>query len=246
VGYGIWEVLQACGFKYQGGFRHEEMFEETFTHEDEVRKHLVCNGIPSIVFDHSSSQEEGVRVQGVEGETEIVDSATALQRWVAFANVPIKEYDAKALLSDMALPSDYQAMVWLEKLGFKIDKQTKHIYRPKSSTTEEGTESAADDDEVADEFSSIEQVRAFVRSASDETLLANTHDTVVQSPHKRARRVSVIKQDMPLNDDEYLALRVWAALSPTPLPVFDNADLDSSDEEVHPTNASPGSVCIIL
>lgn len=218
----IWSVLQECGFEYVSGFRNKDMDIKGLDHESDIRKHLCLSGIPN--------------TKDVEDEDDVI----ALKKWVAFANVPLKISDSTKVLKSLALPSDIAALKMLEKLGFQLDEETNKISRDRPLAVG-GT----------DEYKSISAIRNFIRSADDDTLLATAQNDETFSPRKRARRTTR-KNDMPLEDDELLALRLWGALSPTPFPVYGEAEQGSDDEdeddekEILPSEASSGSQCIIL
>ena len=164
------------------------------------------------------------------------EDAVNLRKWVAFANVPLKDRDSKSVLKTVPLPSDHQALKWLAVLGFKLDTETNKIYRLRPHL-ESGKE----------EFRTVDSIRTFVRVSPDEVLLATPNDDDVFSPRKRSRRASRKNDDSALKEEEILALRLWGALSPAPIPTFGtDADSDDEGEETHPSQSSSGSQCVIL
>lgn len=214
----IWAILQECGFEYNNGFRNQDIGVKGLDHEDSMRKYLVVHGLPNM--------------DDLEDEEDIVN----LKKWVAFANVPLQQRAAKTILKTVPLPSDHQALTWLVTLGFQLDEQANTIFRLRPQL-ESGKE----------EFKSVNAIRTFVRVSPDEILLATTSDKAdVFSPRKRSRRASRKNDDSALKEEDILALRLWGALTPTPLPVFGANDSDDEGEEVHPNQSSSGSQCIIL
>lgn len=182
----IWAILQGCGFEYSPmGFKHEEMEISGIDHEDDVRRQLSEKGLPYDLEDDPDDDDDPMKVQ----------------RWVAFAHVPLKNSDCLKILNEVPLPSDYQALVWLGELGFNVDGETGQIYRGDY-----------------EQYNSVREIRCFVRSADNARLLSTAEGDMF-SPRKRARRATR-KQDMPLLENELLALRLWAAVSPTPQKVF--------------------------
>lgn len=198
----IWAILQEAGFTYSSGFRHKALPIKGIEHEDDLRKRLALIGLPPDLEETLEDEEDPVK----------------LKIWVAFANVPLMEREAPKALKTTPLPSDYQALVWLGKLGFKVDGNTRKIYRNGKGGKVE-------------EFSSVKQIRAFVRSASLEDLMGGGGaGNTGFSPRKRARRTSRV-QDMPLSNDFMVALRLWGAVAPVPSQVYGQEIIISDDEE---------------
>jgi hypothetical protein len=186
----IWCSLQAMGFIYKQGFRYNAWgSDKVWDHEDQVREFMLQTGIPPDTHEALEEQED-------------IDS---FKRWVAFAHVPLKPNEAPDVLRTLPLPSDHQALLSLLLLGFHIDGSTQQIYRTCS-------------DGITEEFDSIQQLRNFVRAAETDNLLAGLcSGTDDDAPRKRPRRTTR-KQDMAISEYDLLALRLWAALSPDPLP----------------------------
>lgn len=196
----IWAILQGCGFDYQtGGYRHDEMGISKIMNVDDIRELLLEKGIPADLDDDPDDEDDPDKVK----------------RWIAFSHVPLKESDQE-MLEETPLPSDYEALLVLCKLGFRVDGDTKQIYRG-----------------LYEQYDSIREIRAFLRSVDNVKLLTIT-DGDVFSPRKRARRATR-KQDMPITDEELLTLRLWAATSPTPMRVFGQEyDVANVEDEAAP------------
>jgi hypothetical protein len=185
----LWDILQELGFDYKNGFRCNALGTAIhWDHEDDVRKYLVQTGLPPDMYTVLDEQER-------------IDD---LKRWIAFAHVPIKISDAPKVLKKLALPSDRQALLSLQLLGFHVDGSTQQIYRSISQG-------------IVEEFNSIRELRNCVRSVGTDAILDGIGSNTDETPRKRARRTTR-KQDMPISENDLLALRLWAALSPDPLP----------------------------
>jgi len=211
----IWAILQDCGFEYQTGFKCAELNIKGMDHEHNIRKHLCVHGLPS-----TKDVDE--------------DDVVALKKWVAFANVPLKESDATHVLERVPLPSDYDAVTLLTQLGFNVDGKAKTIYR---THAEESTIAV---------FKSISDLRTFIRSASDEILLSAIAADEKFSPRKRTRR-GARTSGVPLTADQGLQRRLWGALSPTDLHYFGKApNKEKEEEEGSSFGQSLVSQCIIL
>ena len=230
----VWAILEDIGFHYNNssGFGHPDIAAvakkknhnlslEDFVHEDGLRKYLCRCGIPDI------------------GELEDKHDAEIIRKWVAFANVPIKESEMQKVLESVPIPSNEQALEFLMKLGFQKEEDSGNLIRPSA--------------DGVDYFRSIEEARCFVRSADDTVLLVTPDDSHGTTPRKRSRRSKA--SDFPLSDEQLLALRLWAAVSPSPLPSFNedqdgqkrDIDVASDGEPELPADSRTApSTCIIL
>ncbi|CAB9526859.1 expressed unknown protein [Seminavis robusta] len=188
--WGIWSILQRLGFSYGGGgYRHPALDGmRNVDHDDAIRSFLVQRGIPPNTY---------ATLQG--------DDLEAFLMWVAFAHVPPVRNDQTR--PQVPVPSDHEALLYLLSLGFQLDKTNNNrqtiIYRIINQ-------------EERQEFQSIHELRSFVRASDTETLMAGLIQSH-QGPARKKRRTAR-KIEMPLTDNEFWALRLWAALSPELLP----------------------------
>lgn len=218
----IWAILESVGFRYN---------HSGFGHPDIVKKN---HNLSLEDFGHEDGLRKYLSRHGIPGFKELKDEedAETVKKWVAFAYVPLKESEFDDVLAGLPLPSDEQALEWLMKLGFQVEDRTGNIFRPTS--------------DGVDYFHSIEETRCFVRSADDSILLTTPRDDTANTPRKRSRRSKAAY--FPLDQEQILALRLWAAVSPSPLPKFHEEGEPSDDEKELPADARTDNsgTCIIL
>mmetsp|Transcript_27273 Transcript_27273/g.41244 ORF Transcript_27273/g.41244 Transcript_27273/m.41244 type:complete len:722 (-) Transcript_27273:219-2384(-) len=124
-----------------------------------------------------------------------VEQRTNLLRWVRFANVPVNSNNSTYKLRDVNVLTEEGAKVLLKKIGFdEVDSSFYHGPADKM-------------------FESLEDVRVFIQASPE--LMVRKEDEEI-----RQRSIRNKQEKLPLGDDEVLLLRVWAAMSETPLPSF--------------------------
>jgi hypothetical protein len=162
----VWPILQKkLRFKYNKGSGYYTLpLGGSFCKRAiDLRSYLVKHGIPNI---KCASEEE----------------CKVLERWVAFAHVPVKE--GNIMEKTRELSNDEASDFLLKELGFEL--------LPDGSFR--------CDNQM---FKSLEEVRVYFRGTES---LQGRH-------HKQQNDISISKEKI-------LQFRLWAALSPTSLPLF--------------------------
>jgi hypothetical protein len=125
------------------------------------------------------------------------DDVTLLTRWVTFAHVPVKDTNSIVKLENMQELTTEQALAFLRKINFV-------------QTCDDGSIRRGD----SEAFASLQEVRDYLRASSSLT------------PPVQGRRARGNKFEITLSENQVLELRLWAALSPTPLPTFPQDDAE--------------------
>jgi hypothetical protein len=126
------------------------------------------------------------------------DDVTLLTRWVTFAHVPVKDTNSIVKLENMQELTAERALAFLHKINFV-------------QTCNDGSIRRGD----SEEFASLQEVRDYLRASSSLT-----------PPILQGRRARGKKFEITLSENQVLELRLWAALSPTPLPTFPQDDAE--------------------
>ena len=127
-----------------------------------------------------------------------------LIRFLSYVNVPVSVSNCVHVLPYVPELSDRQIKELLVALRFESDGI--YYFAP-------GSDEFRNDRKVGiHKFKGLEEVRVFIRGCSSDTFRLNAEGEEVLS-RSRHDKLTIAKDDM-------LALRVWAAKSPSPLPVY--------------------------
>ena len=231
----VWPILRdVFGFCHRGGMYYHSDYgtKGAFVHPSDLAKYICKHGFPRL----------GDIVQN-NSEDKIKD----VLRWVQFANVPVQERDSIQKLSQTKILKKTQIQLLLNKLRFQtldnkyfppgsdqvfakaqkeehtndaMDSQSGRRKRQKR-----GTSSLGDRIPGYHYFDGLEGIRAYCRANDNLHMCNDDYDW----KHY-------------ITEDEYLAFRLWAATSETPLPTFVShreEDVDAreplpvQDREVH-------------
>lgn len=180
----------------------------------------------------------------------------SLHKWIAFANVPIVESKIMDTLPTIRIPTNEEAIQWLiEDYGFHVDTENGTIFRWR--TRDGGVDyltnveqlrryiqgmdetilleqpNDPDNDDPETTLTSPERRTTRRRRTKATTTTSQTSTTTTSRGSKRGRG-RVDDNDVDDEDDyqdparKLIALRLWATLSPAPLPVFGDEHAEQS------------------
>lgn len=207
----VWPILKTLGFRRKDKHRYvlpdnlpgSQGRREITLGQSALRKFLCRHGIPNYETKRSLLQDT---------------ERALLYRWVAFANVPVLSHNSAKTLRDISSPKKSNNILnWLYQSGFStVDGK---VYKPHyklMGTTNGATSSLKHGEHYFDLDNELNtELRAYVRGAWRLGPMCVNQATnmfdLLQNPLQRMTS----KQRQT-----HLGLRLWAAASSQPLPVF--------------------------
>jgi hypothetical protein len=186
----ILPILKKMGFVYKPskGYHHDSWPELHSTKDIELRQKLCKEGVPCL-----STIATVITLEEQED----------FRRWVAFANVPVNSSNSCTTLNKVKIPSDKKIKALLEsKFGFT--RKGDVYYPPGIDTTMKSDFLEAG----IHFFNGLADVRNFIRASTDFHVDMNTPAS--RRPGRRGKTFATASEE--------LQIRLWAALSPTPIP----------------------------